>query len=375
MKLSKCSSKIFRPRIFRFMMGVVLLVSLVPGLSTAAQPEVLEGEAENVELVGHIEGSFTAVAVEGDYVYAGKQEGTEESPLYILVILDISNPVDPKKRGQIELTSSIEDLVVSGGYVYVANWYRGLRIIDVSDPDHPNEVGHYDPPGRTLVVALNGDYAYMLSWLRGLRVIDVSDPYNPEEVGSRGLAAEYNRDMAHSGDYVYVATSSNGLQMIDVTNPNQPLVVGTYYHSYRWGARAVAVRGEYAYVSPDRRVSELQVVDVSDPTSPSMVGCYDDTPGEWGINAVALSTDYAYVTHDWYIGLYVIDVSDPTSPGMVGRYETTRSLDLALGGGYVYIAGREEGLFILRYMELTPTPTPTEEPGELYHLSLPLICR
>jgi len=76
-----------------------------------------------------------------------------------------------------------EELVVSGGYAYLAAGMSGLRIIDVSNPTSPAEVGIYDTPGNASDIAINGIHAFVADYSTGILVINVANPSAPYEVG------------------------------------------------------------------------------------------------------------------------------------------------------------------------------------------------
>ena len=54
-------------------------------------------------------------------------------------------------------------------------------MVDVSTPSHPMWVGTYDTPGYAVGVAGAGGYAYVANEERGLRVVDIP-PVAPTEV-------------------------------------------------------------------------------------------------------------------------------------------------------------------------------------------------
>ena len=103
----------------------------------------------------------------------------------------------------------------------------------------------------------------------------------------------------------------------------------------------MAVRGNYAYVAASQG---LQVIDVSNPANPVWVGGYL-TVG-YALD-IAVSGGYAYVADEW-AGLQVIDVSDPASPVWVGGYETSGDpRGVAVSGSYAYLAREWDGLEIV----------------------------
>ncbi len=117
-------------------------------MSDMSDSQILPQESWNVKYVGHIGGSISAVALQGDYAYIGEGYG--------LTILDIS---DPTSVGLVKRTPLFPDIVwgedvdivlgvdVAEEYAYVAGGEAGLRVVDISDPMNPTEVGFHDTPG------------------------------------------------------------------------------------------------------------------------------------------------------------------------------------------------------------------------------------
>ncbi|MCL6629146.1 MAG: hypothetical protein K6U00_06065, partial [Armatimonadetes bacterium] len=119
-----------------------------------------------ITLVGRWGGPCNAVAVSGNYAYAGVGPR--------LVVLDITNPSNPTEVGRSDvLPDNVLDVTVSGGYAYVADGYAGLQVIDISNPAGPVRVGGYDTSGYARGVAISGSYAYVADGSGGLVILHV----------------------------------------------------------------------------------------------------------------------------------------------------------------------------------------------------------
>jgi hypothetical protein len=267
-----------------------------------------------------------AVAVSGDYAYFGA--GTA------LVVADISDPENPQQVGVVALPSVPHRNVVSGGYLYVADYFGGLRIIDVSQPTNPNEVGFLDDPGHIARgVAVSGGFAYVTDGDLGLRVIDVSNSTAPSVCGSAATTS-WAEGVVVDGNYAYVAANNAGVRVYDISSPCSPVHVGTCDTPN--GTWKIAVSGGYAYVA--MMDNGLSVCDVSNAAAPVEVG-YIDTQGVAG--GVAVSGSFAYVG-DGIAGLLVIDVSTPSAPHEEASLDTPGiSWGVAVAGEYVYLGDDE----------------------------------
>lgn len=249
-------------------------------------------------------------------------------------------------------------------------------------------------------VATSGTYAYTTAYFAGqLVAIDIADPNRPavagESVSANSLLNASTVNV--SGGYAYVASknrngmlgsgsnddgSGNSLTILDIaTNPAKPAIVGTLDDSINlFGAYGVAVSGQYAYVAaqgcltaqpcPNPAVgNSFAVVDVSSPTSPKIVAALHnvDLPALWAgsgaLNhacAVAVADNYAYVTAAYSDRLTVIDISDPLHPQIVASLQDSNYLafdvDVAVRGGYAYVADQSSGLGRLTVVDVhTPS--------------------
>jgi len=299
---------------------------------------------------------FEDLFVTSNYAYLVNSDDNRKSDLSIdfgksgLTIIDISDPTNPTEVGFCYIGFG-ESIFVSSNYAYFADSWEGLRIIDISNPTNPTKVGLYDTPSYACGVYLLGSYAYVADGNDGLRIIDISSLPNPKEVGFcyTGIA----ENIFVSGNYAYVSDNDivdnkYFLRIIDISSPTNPTEVG-YYGTVSW-VKKVYVLGSYLYVSNDG----LIILDISDPTNPTSVGYYD-TPG----NAldVYVSGSYAYVA-DGEEGLRVIDISDPTNPTEVGYCDTPGlSNDLYVFGNYAYVADYWNGL---RVIDISDPTNPTE---------------
>ena len=306
------------------------IFTVLPLAGTAAVPPVSAQSAQadevQLELVAQIGGVVSAVFVEGNHAYVGVGPH--------LVILDISDPVNPTEVGRTNvLPSFVLDVQVAGDYAYVVDrWSSSLRVISVADKTKPMEVGYYDLPGDAQGVAVAGDYAYVANRWSGLRVISVADKTHPVEVGYYDTPGKA-QGVAVAGDYVYVANSESGLRVISVADKAHPAEVGFY--DTPGDALDVAVVGDYAYVADDHK--GLRVISVADKAHPAEVGFYD-TPG-YAMD-VAVAGDYAYVA-DEHKGLRVISVADKAHPVEAGFTDTPGyAYEVAVAGDYAYVLHR-----------------------------------
>ncbi|MGI6209698.1 MAG: LVIVD repeat-containing protein, partial [Anaerolineae bacterium] len=161
---------------------------------------------DNIQLLGQLGGSATAVASAGNYAYLGIGP--------YLAVIDISDPAAPVEVGRTAMLPNIvEDVVVAGDFAYVAAGAAGLRVINVANPAQPAEVGFYEALDAAKGVAVAGTTAYVADEDAGLVTVNVADPANPTLLGaydSPGVAT----GVAVAGNIAYLADGPGGLRLV-----------------------------------------------------------------------------------------------------------------------------------------------------------------
>ncbi len=159
-----------------------------------------------------------AIAVAGEHAFVA------DSRDHSLDVLDVSDPLAPRRLAGIPLDGQPTDVVASGKHAYVARVSlrtRSLIVVDATDPARPRPLGQAGLPDNTGRVAIAGDRLYALS-PTGLLAYDVGDP---EAVATRGLwSAPAPADLsalAVDGPVAFVAGRA-GLHVIDVGAPDAP---------------------------------------------------------------------------------------------------------------------------------------------------------
>ncbi len=93
--------------------------------------DVIAQNSQNCTLIGCAGiGRSSGIGVNGNLACFGDD-------LFCLRILDVSDPGNPNVLTSIAVPSSVEDVVISGLYAYVAMGNSGLSIIDISNPAAP----------------------------------------------------------------------------------------------------------------------------------------------------------------------------------------------------------------------------------------------
>lgn len=235
-----------------------------------------------------------------------------------------------------------------------------ILILDATDPAAPAIVGEFtgislgNPNlfgGVKNSIAVSGDRMYVAS-ATGLRVVDLSDPSAPVLSGTASVAMNPTGVVVRGG-FAYVADLSSGLRVFDVSDPATPAQVGT---TAGLSGFAVAVGGDFAYLSSGAFGGSVTAVDVSNPGAPAVVGSTStgDSAGYMQIEHGLL-----HVTLDR--GVATLDLSDPSEPVLIRKVDspalTGTADEIVLVGGGVCVAGGQT-LMLLRQSELVEAVSP-----------------
>lgn len=276
-----------------------------------------------------------AVAVSGDLVVASNSIwGLRTGRLADLV------PTGSSESGELAV---LDDLAISEGRVYAADFDVGLRIYDVADPAAPTLVGQLDT-GTGSSVAVVGERVYLAQsrFAGALRIIDATDPAAPRELGS--IQTDQAFAVEVRGDLAFLAESASegkgdGLHIYDVADPGAIEEVGVCGGGEGCPeAIDVALTGSLAVVACRDR--GFHVVDVSDPARPVLRAI---VPGDG--RAVAAWEGGAAL--GGLPGVDIIDLADPDAPVVRAHHPTADGVTalVAPGNGQVVAASFTGGIY------------------------------
>ena len=268
------------------------------------------------------------VQVQGDYAYVTNNDG--------LMIIDISNPSNPEKVGEI-LSEGVVGVIVESNLLYVTSVSDGLIIADISSPTNPEQIGQYS--GAAYKIAVSGSYTYVGYFSGGFKIFNISDPTNPVLVGeysdSRCDAVEIK------DNFVYYANAEVGLRVINVSDPSTPQLVATV--SQTGGANDIHITQNVLFLACWG--AGIRVIDISTPASPQMLDSYNDNDG--GEELGLIEKDGLLYVADNY-GVEIFNVSNPNSIVEVGQRtsDVSAAHDIDVDDEYIYVA-QGGGLLIL----------------------------
>lgn len=223
-------------------------------------------------------------------------------------IVDVSIPDQPTVVGTLFTGTAADDVVVSGGYAYIANRSRSITVVDVGNPTRPIPVTNL-PGARTLWI---GD-GLLLAAGAGLLVYDVNDPGAPLLAGSDLVAAPCDAvSLTIADGLVFLADAMlPGLRSFELDAASAPIEAATIELPGEAFAIEVDPSGDRAFVLADG-IFEL---DLTGPDAPVEVGSLDGAYFYAPID-MALSGDLLFVA-DMGGSISLFDVSTAGEPHKV----------------------------------------------------------
>lgn len=317
---------------------------------------------------GEVFGKVTRL--EGAAARAGRCVGLENGRLYVggtgtLSVYDVTrNPSSPKLLGTLEGISTIRQLAVQDGIVYMTARANGIWIVDCRKPETPVVLGHYPSIANCTGMEVAGDVCFIGGSKSGIEFIDVSNPRRPqfirrefmEPVESQSVA--YRDGLLFSGEW-----RGRCVSIWDVRDMKSPKRLSLARLSSN--GDGVWIDGKWLYAStgfsrqdkapgakPHPGQMGLEIHDVSDPANPRRVSRVDFEycrPCSSDMWLVRTSGDRAFCSAT-VGGLYAVDISDKSNPKVIDRWLPEKRhcvSSLAIGDGVVYVTVLGRGTFVI----------------------------
>ncbi len=241
----------------------------------------------------------------------------------------------------------------SGGYAYIADHEKGLKIVDVSDPYSVNIssiTGAIDTQFAMDVVT-SGEHAFVADGIRGVKVIDTSGGRDANSETQPVLVASFTtegkaRAIDISGDQLVVVSEGEGFELLSVADPRRPVLLGYQNTSDARDACIIEINSGRKFICVADGEKGLKVFDISDPAHPHQAGKVDS------LNA-RIVTPYKTpqgIQHLCVISpsaLTIIDLTDPFKPRPIGSFATEFAEDAIVCNRYIFLADGYRGLKII----------------------------
>ena len=311
-------------------------------------------EAENVELVGHldIEGGGM-VDVHDGVAYLGHMD-----PPFATSIIDVSDPAAPRILSRIKTKRHThshkarvcgDTMIVNReqhansipGYIFNTLFRKGsaelgLAVFDISDPTAPRETGFLKTGGISLINIRAGVHRFEFDCERNLAYISATVD------GYRG----------------------NIVMIVDLSDPQNPLEISRWWLEGQWvagGEKPTWWRNDYHVHHPNRLGDRLYVpmwfggfaiVDISDLTQPKTISYLN--PNHQSPIHTTLPVGHKIAGKDWLVGfdedfsdeceepqasMWLVDITDERNPSIQSYFRVPE------GGRYSRCDGKKEKRF------------------------------
>ena len=255
-------------------------------------------------------------------------------------ILDMQDPSDPQKIGYLWCPSS--QIQFAGNHIY--SFYREtVNVIDVTDPREPKKIAEISVTDRITGMKINGNYAFLDIWGRGMIILDITNPENPLVIYS--MDSELNiSDIEVIGDYAFLGCWGYGIVILDIQNPFAPEII--YEYNADFNTKCINYKDGMIFTYPGHsslEEAEIQVWDVSIPENPLLVGSADMNRQKISSNDMDISGDNVCITNESEI-IKLVDISDPANPEIISTFETAGIVyHLDLEDDFVYVGISSSG--------------------------------
>lgn len=303
----------------------------------AAQGTIPPFVALNLNVLGHLGGPVSAVAVDDSHIYAGF--GMEFAVLAPSPTLH--------RVGYTLLPNTIRKVVVDGTYAYVLA-DGALNIVDIADPQRPMLVVSEYPRLATDSQAItNGDLAVRdhRAYLRSgqdLYIINVEDSRHPAILYESHDPSQQWSNLEVQGNYLYQAYGCRELVVWDISQPSSPALVASLPQESGYGScttSGLVVRGDTAYVSfkTAYQGGRFAVVDVSAPSHPAVI-----TLPSIVLPSGQLVLEGAKLYLAGELGQFIIlDVSNRGAPNVLSEFDVHGSISaIAARNARIYLGSR-----------------------------------
>ncbi|HEY6906677.1 MAG TPA: hypothetical protein VI230_04375, partial [Ignavibacteriaceae bacterium] len=291
-----------------------------------------------------VPGFVEDVAVSGNYLYTGSNG---------FRVYDISDSTHPVQTGYADISGDLvepagEGLVFYTPYSMTAN--NTIHTMDVTDPHNPVSLDSYTCPNMTWDFVVRDTLAYVACWWDGIRIFNIADPSNIVQIahtmgwqqgGVPGVDYCYSQTVAVYNDYLYIADygpfseeDTYGLYILDITDPSHPVLLNRF-QGITSHASDIAAGDGLVYIADG--FGGVEIVDVSDPLNPSVIS-YTGLPD--GATGIKINDNYAYVSDYILGGTQMIDITDPSAPFVAGWYKPSGCFAVGVdySNGYLYTA-------------------------------------
>ena len=307
--------------------------------------------------------------------------GSEYSASSLLLILDVSNPLNPQELGQLPVAGSIRDIEVEENICAVAADGQGLLLVDVSDPQFLSVAGTFVPHANAIsvdirnnkaLVGFNSSSGGQLYWT------DIALPGFPQTIFSLAPGGNlYDAILLGDEPRALVTHGFNRISSLDMSDPLAPTIT----EGPQTAGPKMTLAGNMVVCQKDYH-SDVSFIDISDPQNLRWLAYLGDYAQDSALKgsflilarnsglAVVQLTDLdempvAGVLHDiyslsrllptgkpevllasFYSGFHIVDFADPAQPQIKSTIDCNYPMTSASRDSLVYVIHRDGTLLL-----------------------------
>ncbi len=202
------------------------------------------------------------VWVEGNYAYVAVEDDTTGGGL---AIVNVTNPMSPTLTSYTETVGNAAGVVKIGNYVYLTHrdsgTFTGLKVLNVSNPASPTVVQSLVRDSMEEIV-VSGNYAYVAAGYDGIEIFDVSAPANPVSKSVKPMpdtpSPGYCLSVSVAESYAFaVDFDARKVHVFDVTNKTSPTLAKSYTVASNGDPLYIHVSGNNAFLTVDTKGLEI----------------------------------------------------------------------------------------------------------------------
>jgi len=203
------------------------------------------------------------IDIEDNIAYVSDNKGVQ--------IIDIENPIKPKKIGRITLDDGAFGLEVKNKTAYIAANNLGLVIANVSNPEQPEIIGQLARNESANCLTISGNYCYLGLMNGNSEIINITDKTNPTFVNQIPYGSVCV-EIAINDDLLFYVDIFGGIWIFNITEPENPEYIALY--TFR-GANTIAIRENILFIGVN---SVIFVCNITEPENEQWISYthYDD---------------------------------------------------------------------------------------------------
>jgi hypothetical protein len=232
-----------------------------------------------------------------------------------LEIITFTDRANPELKYVYDAAGGVGDVYVYEHYSFLPALTVGIVILDISDPVNPEHVVTIPTSFYVWSVVTSGSYLYAatLPPFMGdgeILVYDISEAATPQFVD---VLYGFIYNELHISGTRLIAGWAQGFTVFDISSPDTLVPQGNYWGAP--GSQGLCVYGNHVLITDG--YEGVEIIDVSDMMAPTYVGKYD-TPGY----PIAITTQDKHIYVADKYGLIVLedktptDVEEPKDPGI-----------------------------------------------------------